>query len=359
MSLFRSYLLSYFFPLLMATGILHFSKCDSRESITPAYAFESKQKGMHVFGRIDSSNIKPLIQNNFNWITIVPFSSQEDYNSPSLNIRPPSKRRASRRDSAWIAQIELVQSQGFKVFLKPHVWIHDPSNGKWRSDIYPDNDANWELWKDSYREFIFRYAKIAETTKAEMFCIGTEFTKLTSEKSEFWENLINDVRKIYSGKITYAANWYDEYEKITFWEQLDYIGVQAYFPLAKKDHPSTEEISQGWGKYISKLDAISQEHQRKIIFTEMGYKSTACSAQKPWEWISYEEEDQRTLSDETQVNCYQAFFDTIWKREWMAGVHLWQWNTRFKKGIGKTDLDFTPQEKPAQETIANGFKINS
>jgi len=58
-----------------------------------------------------------------------------------------------------------------------------------------------------------------------------------------------------------------------------------------------------------------------------------------------------------QANCYDAFFKTIWKKEWFAGVHIWQWHTSENHG-GMDDHDFSPRKKPAENIIANFFGEN-
>jgi len=45
-------------------------------------------------------------------------------------------------------------------------------------------------------------------------------------------------------------------EKITFWDELDYIGIQAYFPLVDNKYPTAEEISKGWNDYFPAMEAI-------------------------------------------------------------------------------------------------------
>lgn len=316
----------------------------------------NKQKGVHVFGHLDSLNIQAFAQNNYSWITLVPYGSQKDYDSPRVIYLRGDSLANLRRDSAWKAQIAVAHSAGFKVFLKPHIWMHQPTNGKWRSDIFPTNENNWQMWKKNYRAFILRYAQIAQERNVELFCIGTEFSRLSVEKAAFWRSLIKDVRNIYSGEITYAANWYNEYEEITFWDELDYIGIQAYFPLAKNNNPSTAQISKGWNKYFPKIATISNQFNRKILFTEMGYKSTADSAIEPWKWIAYSPGANAPLSYETQANCYQSFFDSVWNKEWLAGVHIWQMRCDVKAGGNKDNPDFTPQGKPAEKIIAKGFE---
>lgn len=315
-----------------------------------------KQKGAHVFGGLDSTSFESLRRNNFDWITLVPYGDQASYDSPFMTSQWGDSIKTIQRNSEWLNQINKAHKAGFKVFVKPHIWMHSDSEGKWRSDIYPTDDKNWELWKESYRKFIFRYARIAEEGKAEMFCIGTELLRLSLEKTEFWRTLIKEVRTIYSGKITYAANWYKEYEKITFWDELDYIGVQAYFPLVKKENPSVEQIVKGWGKHIPNLQKVSKKYNRSILFTELGYKSTRDAAITPWEWIDYSENADQRLSLETQANCYDGFFHVVWQEEWFAGIHLWQWSTRNKHRDPNQNLDFTPQGKPAEKVLARGFK---
>ena len=351
----------YSILLTLPIGLLFFLIVFAQKKLVDSIDYQSntvdrKQRGAHIFGRVDSTNFQLLNRNNIEWITLVPWSGQADYDSPILRHHRGDSLRMQRRDSSWISRIELARSAGFKVFVKPHVWIDAPSNGKWRSDIYPSNNENWELWKKSYRDFILRYAHIAQQANAEMYCIGTEFTRLSIEKPAFWKALIQEVRGIYSGKITYAANWHNEYENITFWEDLDYIGIQAYFPLVKNKYPSVRQISKGWNKYISSIKSIQKKYHRKIIFTEMGYKSTADSAISPWEWIDHTKPN-KSLSTATQANCYEAFFKTIWQKDWFAGVHIWHLRSDYsERDSPGNHLDFIPQGKPAEGVIAEGFE---
>lgn len=349
----------FLFFLLLGTMFFSFSQElrfeNSASSFNSTNEEDEKQKGMHVFGRIDSVGLQPLIKSNVEWITLVPFGYQDNCDSDSVKYYHPTRNTHLDIDTLWTDHIETAHALGFKVFFKPHIWIYKPADGKWRSDIFPTNEKGWEVWKKSYREFISLYAKIAEKNNVELFCIGTEFTKLALKKPVFWKTLIQEIRSIYSGKITYAANWYNEYEKITFWDELDFIGVQAYFPLVKNKYPNVQQISKGWKKYLSSLKKVHRKFDKKILFTEMGYKSTPDSAIEPWTWLPYTRTQKQPVSTETQVNCYKAFFQTVWKKKWFAGVHIWQWHTNKNTG-GTNNLDFTPRKKPAEQIIAEEFR---
>ena len=315
-----------------------------------------KQRGVHLFGRFGAGDLDFLRNDHVEWITLVPWATQRDFDSPEVRYYRRDSTEIARHDSMQLRRIALVHGAGYKVMLKPHVWINAPTPGTWRSDIYPSSEANWQTWRDSYREYILRYARLAERGDVELFCIGTEFTRLTTEYPEFWRELIVEVRAVYSGQLTYAANWYQEFDRIDFWDQLDLIGVQAYFPLVDKNNPSVEEISAGWARPLSELKRVSERYQRPVLFTELGYKSTSDSATKPWEWVEDPEASDRELSHETQANCYAAFFESVWVQTWFAGAHLWQFRPEPFGGYPTADnLDFTPQGKPAEEVITRGF----
>ena len=63
--------------------------------------------------------------------------------------------------------------------------------------------------------------------------------------SVYFKQLIKDVRAVYAGKLTYAENW-DCYADVPFWSDLDYIGMDAYFPIAEGSNPSEQELEEGW-----------------------------------------------------------------------------------------------------------------
>ncbi len=359
MKLFFKPQLFFYFILVLAVGAMSscaqvMEQADS-ERQSNYKDLSTKMKGTHVFGRIDSSNVTQFKENNIEWIALVPWAFQADYQSAEVRSSRGDSLEIIKRNNRWINQINTSQNAGYKVFLKPHLWLGDDTTGMWRSDVFPTNDENWELWKSSYREFILSYAKIAEETEAELYCIGVEFSKLTEKYPAFWRSLIKDVRNIYSGKITYAANWYQEYEHISFWDQLDYIGIQAYFPLTKNDNPTTKEIAKGWEKHIARIESVQKKFKKPVLFTELGYKSTIDSAKEPWTWVDHTEENEMKVSNETQNNCYTAFFDTVWKAKWMAGLFIWQMRVDHNINQRKIDIDFTPQAKPAEKIIREAY----
>ena len=107
---------------------------------------------------------------------------------------------------------------------------------------------------------------------------------------EHWIELIGRVREVYTGSLTYAAN-FDQYEFVDFWEPLDLIGINAYFPLRQRDLPAAigadrvELFRSRWSTILHEIDAFRRtEHiaDHKVLFSELGYVGRANCTIQPW-----------------------------------------------------------------------------
>ena len=316
------------------------------------YEIDGLHRGMSVFGwnRDNERAVSELVKNNVEWVAVIPFFGQEDEQTPSVRIRD-TYETWSRRDSVHIESINRLHEKGIRVHLKPHLWM----NSGWRSNINLTSKSQWDSWFDSYRINMLHFAKMAQESHVELFCIGTELKSSITQQPEKWSHLINEIKTIYEGRLTYAANWNDDLEAITFWDQMDYIGIQAYFPLTTAETPDLETIKNGWDVHIEKLEQLSKTHQKPILFTEVGYKSEASGTIKPWEWGSALSILHKKKSDRTQVLAYEALFQKLWSKKWFAGIYIWQWNIRSREELAAQNLDFSPRFKPAENVIAKWF----
>ena len=172
----------------------------------------------------------------------------------------------------------------------------------------------------------------------------------TASHNDKWKEIIRAIRAIYSGKLTYAANWSEEYLHIKFWDDLDYAGIDAYFPLSEKDNPTYEELMESWKKWVVEIEEWQKEINKPVIFPEIGYRSSTKAAYHPWEHAPGTKVDL-----ELQFNCYKALVDTFINKEWFYGIYWWDWGTSIKMG-GKFNRNFTPQNKPAQDYIKKLYK---
>jgi hypothetical protein len=310
-----------------------------------------KQKGVcWVGGRevVTEKEIAALKRCNANWISQTPFAFQRNPNDSFLSTNFSADRVWwGESDEGITKTTALARKAGIKTILKPHIWV-----GKsWPGAIEMKSDTAWQKWFRNYEKFILHYAELAEKNKIELFCIGTELHQTIKREKE-WRNLIAKIRLAYNGKLTYAANFNQEYEEVKFWDALDFIGVQAYFSLTTDKSHSLNELKKGWTKPIKSIERIHKKFGKPILFTEIGYRSDTNAGIEPWVWPK--ENGGAEISDACQANCYRAFFETVWKQPWMAGVYFWKW---YPHGANRNAaIDFTPQGKIAEKVLAENFK---
>lgn len=253
------------------------------------------------------------------------------------------------------SEIKNLHEMGFKVMLKPHIWIgggsFDPDN--WRSRIDFNDPIERQKWFSSYEEFILGEAELAEKTGVEVFVVGTELVGVSKYTDE-WKKIIEKIRGIYSGKLTYAAEGMNA-QKIEFWDSLDYIGIDAYFPLTDKSAPTLDELTQGWKKYEPQINALSEKYGKQIIFTEIGFKSVEGTAIKPWEW-----KQEGETSEAEQALAFEATSITFKDKPYLAGVFVWKYFTDMNSyEKGNNEKGFTPYVKEAEKIISQWFGTTS
>jgi len=316
------------------------------------YQIDSLHRGMSVFKwqNYNDEAINQLVKNNIEWIAIIPYYYQRTDTTKTV-YSPVNNERSIRRDSNYVQVIKDIHSKNMHIFFKPHLWMSDG----WRSDIKLNSDNEWDTWFDSYRKQILRHAILAEECKVELFCIGTEFRSSIENQSHRWINLIDEIREIYTGKLTYAANWDRELSIVPFWDKLDYIGIQAYFPLTQNNNPTIKQVKEGWKQHVEVLETLAKKHDRPILFTELGYRSDIESTIKPWEWADNSNDSTVITSYSTQNVAFEAFFQCLWDKEWFAGAYFWQWHIPSKEGDLYEEKNFSPRFKPAENTLAKWF----
>lgn len=291
--------------------------------------------------------LEPLQQLHANWVAVIPFGFSRG-NTPQVYYNG-NQWWGERLDGA-AAQIDYAHQKGMKVLLKPHVWIGGQG---WPGDYELSSEAGWQAWEQSYRAYILASAEIAQQHQAELFCVGTEYRIAVRKRPEFWVELIKQVRAIYDGPLTYAANW-DNYQNVTFWKELDYIGVDAYFPVCDLKTPQVETVKAGWEPWVAELSNAAAEADRPILFTEFGYRSVDYAAAGHWN-VADKETD---VNLSAQSNAYEGMFQALSEEDWFAGGFLWKWHISGRRNGGPQDDRYTPQNKPVEEVIKKWYKAD-
>jgi len=156
----------------------------------------------------------------------------------SVDIKPDPSRSPTRDEV--VEAIQEARTRMLTVFLNPVVEVKD---GSFRGDIQP---ADLNQWFNSYTQFLTQFAQIAQENDVALFCMGSELKSLSGEHHRAkWDRVIDAVRAVYAGDLTYHANW-DEAPFVSFWDRLDFIAIDAFFPLSDAQNPTVEDLIAGW-----------------------------------------------------------------------------------------------------------------
>ena len=312
------------------------------------------QRGANIESRyagdFTSDALRQSLQNlkdtGANSVTLVLQFMQDSQNSSSVYPRDTMPSSA-----ALGSVIDYAHSLGLSVILAPHV---DAWSGVWRADINP---ADRNAWFASYVSQLTPIAQTAQAHGAEALVVGTELITLSAndqyaDNTPHWRNLIAQLRGIYSGKLSYSANWggpgwTDEKNRIAFWDALDYAGIDAYHNLGGEYYNnSVDSLKQYWaGQDANDIQPFWQRIGKPIVFGEIGYKSTTGAHTQPWNSGHY---DGVNLTE--QANDYSALFSYWADSPELSGVQLWDWSSDPNAG-GSGDAGYTPQHKPAQDVM--------
>ncbi|MBC2844370.1 glycoside hydrolase family 113 [Winogradskyella flava] len=297
--------------------------------------------------KVNQSHVAPVVKVNANYAAIMPFGFIKNLEHPDI-VHNTDRQWFGETRAGAKQYIEELRKKNIKVMIKPQIWVW---RGEFTGKIMMTSEDNWKALEDSYSSFILEYTRLAKEVKAEILCIGTELELFVKYRPEYWTGLIQKIRTVYQGKLTYAANW-DEFRRTPFWSQLDYIGVDAYFPVSDAQTPSFEDCIEGWKKHKPIISKMAEDYKKPILFTEYGYRSVDYSGREPW----VSSRSMKEVNLEAQVNTTKALYETFWKEDWFAGGFVWKWFIKHDKSGGEDNPMFTPQNKPVEEVIRTYYK---
>jgi hypothetical protein len=245
-----------------------------------------------------------------NAVSLMPFAYQEHPGAPALAYLNDSP--GSETDIGVLHAARRAHSQDLVVLWKPQIWLP----GSWPGEVAMTSEADWDAWWSAYRRFILHHAVLAARAEAEVLSIGVELGRTLGRTRE-WDELITAARALYPGLLTYSANWHGDAEEAPFWDRLDLVGVDAYYPLAAAEEVSGEALAAGAAHAVERLETLAREHGRPVLLTEVGF------AARRFAWHAPHEEGGE-VSGEDQARAYDALFTTLGKPPWLAGVFVWK-----------------------------------
>jgi Glycoside Hydrolase Family 113 len=316
--------------------------------------------------RRELTNLRGL---GVDWVALTPFGYQRsvrqdrvagfDPDEPLENFMTPRTGRPVERpggdrsltDRHLVDEVAAAHALGLKVMIKPHIWSSDFWRGDdWHGTIEQDSAQAHERWRRSYLRFMLHYARLARDTDADALCIGTELVSQTLDHPGDWRTLIQRVREVYPGKVTYAAHWDREFNGITFWDRLDAIGISAYFPLDVPDDATVSQLVDAWRPHKTLIEQVQRRYGKPVVFLEVGYRPATGAYRQPWVDSGGEADPM------IQARAYEATFRAFADEPWWRGVFLWKAFTQANQpdhhGPGP---GYSFRNRPAQSVVQQWF----
>lgn len=281
-------------------------------------------------------------------VSLMPFAFQPAPDVPAL--RYLNRHPRSETDAGMIHAGRLAAGRGMVVLWKPQIWLR----GAWSGEVAMADEAAWAAWWRSYRRFLVHQAVLARRAGADLFAVGTELGA-TIHREDDWRRAIAAVRRFYPGPLTYAANWYGDFDRVPFWDALDLLGIDAYRPLAESPEASPRELAAGARATLEPLAAAARRHGKRVLLTEAGFAAHRAA------WVAPHEEGGEP-APEDQAAAYRALFAALGLADcrppgWLAGVFVWKAFSDEVPGTpAGTRPDFRFLGRPAERVIAGAYR---
>lgn len=308
-----------------------------------------------------------MAKTGVNWTTLNANLCQENYASRKVFL--DFSFSSGETELTEIAKI--IHDQGIRILLKPCL---TPLDGAWMGSVnFPETyqiqgvgHDYWSEWFGSFTESAKYFADFAERNHIEGLIVGAEYYG-TDGQSDHWRKVISEVRKIYSGPLTYefihasreayALDWFDD---------LDFLSY-SYYPPAKGDWKEPERYADSPAAPLEEMIAYLEPQKARITsicerfgnkpiaFTEIGVRSAHGCIAAPEGFL-----EQTYYDGQEQADYMEAIFRTFSDLPQWLGLYWWKWDETQNRpqyhDDPNGDKGFTIQGKPAEKVLRKWFK---
>jgi hypothetical protein len=300
--------------------------------------------------------VDEMARTGVDWVTVIVTVFQETWCS-TLQYRDFAE---SPNDIELKEIIDYIHSKGMKVCLRP---MEEAQDGTDRYYIRFPADmeripgkrvSHASRWFDSMKKRTRFYAKVAERTKCEAFCIDSELNNIVQFNKE-WREVVAAVREVYHGPVTSCFLFTDSFAAFIkspdcWLRELDFLSVSDYDSPGTKPGAGVEAMKKGLERRCNFLRNIAKVSGMKILFGEVGCTSTERTAECLWRWSG-----NGGYNGKEQADLLEAKFTLFEKEPWCLGFMWWKWDEQNNRAEFHDDpagdKGFTIRGKPAQEVM--------
>lgn len=268
---------------------------------------------------------------NINTVILPVVAWQKNCQSTEIDFK------SSKTVGDWeiVNLIDYAHKKGLRVILKPMVNLLDGTNRAYINFL--DNDIpfepSWSDWFENYSKFIIHMAKLAAETGCSVFSVGCGLVQSEHRENQ-WRDLIDSVRKVYDGFITYNTDKFQE-DRVKWWDAVDVISSSGYYaPI-------------DFGIQLKRIKQVSEACSKPFLFLEAGCPSRSGASECP-----NNTEISAPVNEKEQAEYFKKLFSITKSLPWFYGFGLWEWPKQiYSKSKAQSDDGYCVYGKSAQSVI--------
>jgi len=282
------------------------------------------------------------------WISLTPFGRAWDLKATGVDKTFEMPFADNQRGIA--RAVKQAHARGLKVLLVPHLWVE---SGEWRAEIDPGTDEGWRRFAESYRAYVLGWARLCQLAHVDMLAAGVELRSwLTTTHAPSFLPILRDIRAAYSGLLTYAANW-DDVDQTVILNELDVIGINAFYPLTEKSNASDQDLVGGGLEVAKKVKELAERWQKPVMFNEFGYTARTDPALRPWEWPDTMK--GVTVDARAQAAAYRGLLAGMLQSRELVGAFVWRLYADPDDLSQEAEWGFSPRGRAAELFLRDAY----
>ena len=318
---------------------------------------------------------RQMKESGVTWVMLNTHFCQESFASRKIFLDPVYS--SGEEELAEI--VRILQAEGLHIILKPCLTLLDSA---WMGAVQFPGPAHqiegvdtcsryWPDWFDSLRQMLRYFGEFAERHHIDAMLVGAEYSGSLQQTDE-WLKTIADVRKVYSGPLSYefmrnyepdgtdGELFWEFTHKIAFIDALDFLSI-SWYPRARPfttwgniqncPHTTLEEMVAYLRPATNVFERTVAMYGRKpVVFTEIGQRSSHGCVSLP-----YDAGAPGAYDAAEQADYMEAIFRTFSTRPEWKGLFWWKWDETQKRPHydpdPKKDRGFSIYGKPAAEVL--------
>lgn len=203
------------------------------------------------------ASLEALRATGANTVAIVPLLQQSRPDATDVD------RSLDMSDGELAHFIRQAHRLGLHAVVDPRIQIP----GSTPDEVRMGNDQDWAAWFHHYEQALVGLAAVAADEHAQALVIGTDLDQTLSRPE--WAGLIARLRRVYPGRLIYAAQGAAGAERVPFWNRLDAVGVTLQPVLDAAGGPASWDAALADDR--NRLLALARQTGRPIFVAELGF----------------------------------------------------------------------------------------